>query len=291
MKNQLLWDQYALYLFFVLVKKFNSNNFVLCAMCYAVSHYGHGGSNLSVFFGILVPQKSILRILDELNQYHLITMKTIESMQYLYFVIGNFNTSQIIRKLKHQIGGHSISTMLVTLRIFIQHVIPHGLDRFPFPLQRPDIFYLKQNISSAFEIPAYEDVYSVTPEYYYDEKYRTVESSMVITSARVKQYAKMVLILHKLKMFRCILPFWYERFQFKNLDNYQSMLQLRLIYRLKPFNLKATNSHLYGWLIEVGDNFQRRSTIFWKNGGNIPKARALLPPVSPHEEIYKRGYG
>ena len=127
------------------------------------------------------------------------------------FAIGTFDHSQIIRELKFQIGGHSSSVTLVTSRIFIRPIIPHGLTRLLFPTERPDIVYLEQNIPSEFGVPEFEDIVSLTPDDYSDEKYRTVNISMDITGGRVDQYVKMVSIAHKLKMFRGLIPFWCKR--------------------------------------------------------------------------------
>ena len=77
-KNKFLWDWYTLYLFLMLIRIRNSKDFVWWDMCNASSHYGHGSSNLLVFFGISVYQTSILCRFDEVNQHHFITMKTIK---------------------------------------------------------------------------------------------------------------------------------------------------------------------------------------------------------------------
>ena len=112
---------------------------------------------------------------------------------------------------------------------------------------------------------------------------------MDITGARVEQYVKMVSIAHRLNIFRQLIPFWCERFHFKNDHHYQSMVQLSVGDILMPLILKANPTRLSGCLVQVGDNFQRNSTKVWRNGGKIPEARALLPPVSLHKEISKRG--
>ena len=58
--NLFLWDCYALYLFIILMRINNSKNFVWWDMCNVASHYGHGGSNLSVLLGISVSQTSLI---------------------------------------------------------------------------------------------------------------------------------------------------------------------------------------------------------------------------------------
>ena len=101
------------------------------------------------------------------------------------FVIGTFDNYLIIRELEFQIGGHSSSVMLVASRMFVRPIIPYGLAWFTFPMERPDTFYLEQNIPSAFGMPVFEDIVSLTPDDYSDEKYCSVNSSVDITGACV----------------------------------------------------------------------------------------------------------
>ena len=147
---------------------------------------------------------------------------------------------QISTELKFQSEGHSSSVTLVTSRMFIKATVPHGLSLFRFPNVRPDIIYLDQMIPSAFGMPAYEDLVSITPDAYSNLKYQTVNSTVDITGTCVERYAKMVLVAHKLKMFRRIIPFWCGRFKFQNDKHYLSMMNLNMVERLKPLNQKAT---------------------------------------------------
>ena len=71
----------------------------------------------------------------------------------------------------------------------------------------------------------------------------------------------------------------------------QSMVQLFVDNLLRPLILKANPTCPTGWLIQLGDNFQRNSTKVWRNGENFPKDRAIFPPVSLHKEIYKHRAG
>ena len=71
----------------------NLKTSVWWAMYNAASYYGHGGSNLPVFFGISVSQTYFLCNLDTVNKYDSITMKLINSMRYMEFVIGAFDYS------------------------------------------------------------------------------------------------------------------------------------------------------------------------------------------------------
>jgi len=208
-------------------------------------------------------------------------MKAIKSMECMEYVIGTFDYSQISTELKYQSGGHSSTVTLVTSRMFINATVLHGLSLLRFPNVRPDIIYLDQTIPSAFGMPAYKDIGSITPDAYSNLKYQTVDSTMDITGALVERYAKMVLVAQKLKMFRRIIPFWCGRFQFQNDKHYLSMTNLNVIERLKPS----------GWILQVGDQFQPNAVRVWRNGGNITEASALLPPVSPYEELMKRGAG
>jgi len=114
---------------------------------------------------------------------------------------------------------------------------------------------------------------------------------MDITGTRVERYAKMVLVAHKLKMFRRIIPFWCDRFKFQNNMHYLSMKKLKVIERLKPLNQMGTIDGQSGWMLHVANRFQPNAVKVWRNGGYITEASALLPPVSPYEELTKRGAG
>ena len=142
-------------------------------------------------------------------------------------------------------------------------------------------------------MPEFEEIVSITLDDFYNKKYRTENKSTDITGDRVEQYVNMVIISHILKIFCWIMPFWCDScmFQFQNDDPHQSMMRLRVIERLMPINQNATNSRPSGWLLKVGDSFQQKSTKVWRNGGDIPEARDLLPPVRQYEEITKRGAG
>ena len=92
-KNQFLWYRCALYIIYILMRIRNLKTSVWWAMYNAASYYGHGGSNLPVFFGISVSQTYFLCNLDTVNKYDSITMKLINSMRYMEFVIGSFDYS------------------------------------------------------------------------------------------------------------------------------------------------------------------------------------------------------
>ena len=96
------------------------------------------GSNLPVLFGIYVSQTALISKLGDVNKYDSITMKPINSMQYIEFVVGTFNNSQIITELKFQTGGHLSSVALVTSRMLIKPMVPHGLLLFQLPLKSQD---------------------------------------------------------------------------------------------------------------------------------------------------------
>ena len=212
-------------------------------------------------------------------------------MRFMEFVIGTFDNYQIIRDLKFQIGGHSSSVTLFTSRVFIRPIIPHVLARFPF--QRNVLIFFTWNkiyhhrlgclhLRTLYPSPlmiilmkntALLTVPWISPGHVFSNMWRFVS------------------IAHRLNIFRRLIPFWCERFHFQNDDHYQSMVQFCVANILRPLIFKANITRLSGWLIQVGDNFQCESTKVWRNGGNIPKARAILPPVSPHEEISKRGAG
>jgi hypothetical protein len=294
-RNRFLWDRYAFYIFILLMRIRNPRNFVWWSMCNAASQYGHGGSNLSVFFGISVSQTTLLRKLDDINKYDSITMKTISSMKFMPFVLATFDNSQIIRKKKFQSGGESSSVTLVTSRMFIKPMIPHGLSLFNFPHNndRPEITYFGQRIPSAFGMPKYEEIENISFQVFQDEKYRITNSTTDLTGERVDSYAKLVLLSHKMKMFRRIIPFWLNghRFQFQNDNHHDSMVRLRVVQRLAPINTKAYQGKPSGWLLQIGDGFQQSSVNLWRNGGNITPASALLPPICPHDEITNIGAG
>ena len=133
-------------------------------------------------------------------------------MRYMEFVIGAFDNSQIIKELKFQAGGSSSSVTLVTSRIFIKPMVPHGLPLFRFPIVCPEITYLHQNIPSAYGMPEFEDITSINPDVYSNFKYLTVNSSTDITDAQVGQYMKLVLVVNKINRLRCIIPFWCTKF-------------------------------------------------------------------------------
>ena len=99
-----------------------------------------------------------------------------------------------------------------------------------------------------------------------------MNSSIDITGARVEQYAKIVLFYHEMKMLHHIIPFWCTKFQFQNEDNYELMIELRIIDRLRPLNQISMYDLPSGWTIEVGDSFQTNSTNIWINVGNITEA-------------------
>ena len=148
-------------------------------------HYGHGGINLLVFFGVSVSQTYLLCNLDDVNKYDSITIKSINSMRYMEFVIGIFDNSQIITELKFHSDGNSSSVTLVISRMFIKPMVPHGYHIFQFPIALPYIIYLHQKIPSAYGMPAFEGITSIITDVYSNIKYRTVNSSTDITGAQV----------------------------------------------------------------------------------------------------------
>ena len=54
----------------------------------AASHYGHGGSNLPVVFGIYVSQTDLICNLDAVKNYASVTIKSINYIRLMEFVIG-----------------------------------------------------------------------------------------------------------------------------------------------------------------------------------------------------------
>ena len=62
----------------------------------AASHSGHGGTNLLVLFGLSVSQMAFICNLYAVNNYDSINIKSINSLQYMEFVIAIFDHSQII---------------------------------------------------------------------------------------------------------------------------------------------------------------------------------------------------
>ena len=87
-------------------------------------------------------------------------------------------------------------------------------------------------------MPKFEDINSITPNVYSNLKYRTMKISTYITGARVKKFVKLVLVAHKMNMFRRIIPFWCNNFQFQNENHYGSMIELRVVDRLETLNQK-----------------------------------------------------
>ena len=92
----------------------NPHNFVNWAMCNAASEWGHGGTNMAVFFGIAVAQTTLLRNLTKLTKAHSIMLRTVATLSLIYFVVATFDNSQVIRKKKFQSGGNSSTVTLVT---------------------------------------------------------------------------------------------------------------------------------------------------------------------------------
>ena len=51
-------------------------------------------------------------------------------------------------------------------------MVPHGFSLFRLPILRQDITYLQQNVPSAYCMPDFEDITSITPDAYSDLKYQ-----------------------------------------------------------------------------------------------------------------------
>ena len=107
---------------------------------------------------------------------------------------------------------HSSPVTLVTSRIFIKTMVPYGLPIFRFLIARPEITYLHQKIPSAYSMPEFEDITSITPDVYSNMKYLSVKSSTYITGSRIEQYVKLVLVSQKIYMLRRIILFWCNKF-------------------------------------------------------------------------------
>ena len=140
--------------------------------------------------------------------------------------IGTFDHSQIIKELKFQVGGHLSSVTLVTSIISIKPMVSHVFLIFRFTIARPDITHRHQNIPSAYGMPTFEDITSITPNVYSNIKYCTVNSSTDITGAWGEQYSKLVLVAHKTKMFCSIIPFLCTEF----LTEYRIVYRRRVLY-------------------------------------------------------------
>ena len=122
----------------------NPHNFSWWALVNAASTYGHGGSNMGIFFALALTQTSMLRKLNAINVYHLIAKLTIETFRVLTLAIAIIDNSQIFRMLKYQWGGHSSSATMCTSRMFVLAMIPLLIEMFNFPSKedKPDIVYL-----------------------------------------------------------------------------------------------------------------------------------------------------
>ena len=130
--------------------------------------------------------------------------------------------------------------------MIIKPIVTHGLPLFIFPVARPDIAYLHQKIPSDYGMPAFDYITAIAPNVYSNTKYCTVNSSTDMTGARFEQYAKLVIVAHKMKIFCHVILFWCTKFQFQNEDRYESMIELRVIDLLKPLNKKAMDDRPSG---------------------------------------------
>ena len=101
---------------------------------------------------------------------------------------------------------------MVTSIIFIKPMVSYGLPLFQLPISRPESIYLHQNMPSFYVIPAFKDITSITPDVYSNIKYLNVIISTDITGSQVEQYVKLVLVANKMKMLRCMIPFWCTKF-------------------------------------------------------------------------------
>ena len=119
------------------------------------------------------------------ENYDSITMKSFNSMRYMEFLICTFDNSQITKCLKFHADGHSSSVTLVTSRMYIKPMVPHGLNIFWFPIARLEITYLHQKIPPAYDMAVLDDITSINSDVYSNIKYCTVNSATDITGAQV----------------------------------------------------------------------------------------------------------
>ena len=138
-------------------------------------------------------------------------------------------------------------------------------------------------MQSAYGMPEFEDITSINPNVNSNIKYHNVNTSTNTTGARVEQYVKLVLVSHKMKMLRCIIPFWCTKLQLQNEDHYELMIDLRVVDYLKPLNKSSMVDLLSGWIIKGGDSFQPNCTHIWRNGGNITVVSDLIPQIRLYE--------
>ena len=296
LKNKWLWDRYATYIFFVMLRIRNMRNLTWWSMINAAGEYGHSvnASKIPLFFGFSSSRRTLLRNLSKVCPIKDITKRTIATLSPIRFTVGIFDNSQIFSERKFQRGGRSSHATIVTARMFIKAMMPTYFgDRFS---HRPEIKYVGQCIPSPYGMPKFEELAEIDRTVFTDEKWITNHSSIDASGNRVKTYAEVVFVAHTLARFVHLLPFWLPEFEFSNEDHNETLQQLQIVRRLKPLTrkkpilLKTCNANdNSGGLIRNMVDFQWKCTLTWRNSGHITPASALIPPVNPDDETTNIG--
>ena len=104
-KNRWMWDCYALFLFFVVMRIIDPNNFTWWSIINAASDYGGGGSKIPLFIGFSLSQRTLHRHLSALCPYDKITWWTIATLSSLPFIIDFFIIPKSSVKESSREGG------------------------------------------------------------------------------------------------------------------------------------------------------------------------------------------
>ena len=146
----LQWTRQIFYLFMIIQRLRNPQNFTWWAMCNTAAHFGSKVDKISSFFGVCLSHTGMLEKLQATFGFEEVDALTKESLLVSGdFGIAIFDNSQFIQQLKYQRGGHSSLFTLCTSRCFVKVTIPPWYSDIKFPEEKVLIVYsCKQAIPS-----------------------------------------------------------------------------------------------------------------------------------------------